>query len=328
MRRAVVGALMIGALTGCDNVEWGGSSFEWRPPPPKEVEEPEATEVVEEALPPLPESPVLFLAHRAANDSWFVTPIGEIGANALSPLSTDDELPGFTARYVEERLVEGREFTLFEGKTRLGRFIAASETRPDSTHCLARPSVSGIVEVLPDAANRDLFLALPSDEAGFLTREPLRSLQPDRGQSIASWRMVEEVLNQRRYRWPPDIADARAALAAVPNSGDGPAVILSTYMYRDGIRVGPAPGPAYSLFIIGENPGSGYRPTFHLYRKVEDGGKGAPRLLTRGDWDGDGHEELLLEVFGTNSRWLAALDKDTDAGTWQVAYQDACGQPS
>jgi len=314
---------MIGALTACDNVEWGGSSFEWRPPPPKEVVEPVAAEVEEEALPPLPEGPVLFLAHRGADDIWSVSPIGELGTDALAPLSNDQDVPGFTARYVRERLVEGREFTLFEGQTRLGRFISGSSVAPDSTHCQARPSVSGLVEVLPEVSDRTVFLALPSDQADFLTRAPVRAMQPDRGHSITSYRLVEQLLNERRYRWPPDVAAARASLMTIPNSGEGAPLILSTYLYRDGLGIGPAPENAYSLFMIGENDGNGYRSTFDLYRNVQSDGKGAPRLLSRGDWDGDGQQELLLDVFGADSRWLAALDRT--ASGWQLVYQDACG---
>jgi hypothetical protein len=41
------------------------------------------------------------------------------------------------------------------------------------------------------------------------------------------------------------------------------------------------------------------------------------------DWDGDGEEEILLEVFGADARWWAALDREN--GAWSIAFQDPCG---
>ena len=91
------------------------------------------------------------------------------------------------------------------------------------------------------------------------------------------------------------------------------------------MEIGPAPGEAYSLLIIGEPRGNRFERTFTWYRRVEEEGKGAPRLFSKMDWDGDGEEELLLEVFGECSRWWAALDKEN--GSWTLAFQDPCGTP-
>ena len=40
-----------------------------------------------------------------------------------------------------------------------------------------------------------------------------------------------------------------------------------------------------------------------------------------GDIDGDGLDEILLEVMGSESRWFAAIDRGPDG--WQTAYQDS-----
>lgn len=317
---------MIGGLAGCDNVAWGGAEFEWRPPPPKEVVEPEVTEAPEEVTVPLPEQPVVFLVRRAGG-TWQAEPIGEVAGDALTPLPTEASTPGFTARYVRERLVEGREFTLFQGSTRVGRFIAGSDVRPDSLYCQPRPSVAGIVELIPEVAGRSTFLALPSEHASHLGRGSLPQDEVTRGLGITSYRLVEDLLNARNYRWPPDIASARADVQAFTTSRSEQPLVASTYLYRDAISVGPAPENAYSLFFIGENQGSGYGTTFVWYRPVDSETKGVPRFLTWGDWDGDGQDELLLDVFGSSGRWLAALDRGAQAREWQVAFQDLCGQP-
>lgn len=326
VRPGLAGALMIGALAGCDNVAWGGADFEWRPPPPKEVVEPEISEEPEEVLPPLPEGPVLFLVQRA-DAEWRAEPLGEIGADTLMPMATDALYPGFTARYVRERLGEGREFVLFQGSSRLGRFVAGAQVQPDSTYCQPRPSVSGFVELVPEAVGLTSFLALPAEQAGHLGRGLPVDLEMTRGQGITSYRLAEQLFNERRYRWPPDIAAARASVRVFPTAHSAQPLIASTYLYRDGLGVGAAPEAAYSMFFIAEDRGSEYAPTYVWYRNVEESGKGAPRLQTWGDWDADGQEELLLDVFGAESRWLAALDRPGGATQWHLSFQDACGQP-
>jgi hypothetical protein len=89
--------------------------------------------------------------------------------------------------------------------------------------------------------------------------------------------------------------------------------------------VGPAPDESYSLLILGESLGTRFDRAFTWYRRVGDEGKGSPRFFSRMDWDGDGEEELLLEVFGADARWWAALDRED--GSWTLAFQDPCGAP-
>ena len=62
------------------------------------------------------------------------------------------------------------------------------------------------------------------------------------------------------------------------------------------------------------------------YRAVDTDGKGAPRYFDHLDWNGDGTEEILLDVLGSNRRWFAGLGR-TD-GSWIRTFQDACGSGS
>ena len=91
------------------------------------------------------------------------------------------------------------------------------------------------------------------------------------------------------------------------------------------MEIGPAPDDSYSLLVVGEPTSRQYNRTFTWYRRVGDEGKGAPRLFSWMDWDQDGDAEILLEVFGADSKWWVALEREN--GNWTVAFQDPCGTP-
>jgi hypothetical protein len=98
--------------------------------------------------------------------------------------------------------------------------------------------------------------------------------------------------------------------------------IAATFMYRDQLGVSAASADAYSLFLIGRPSEEGYEPVYIWHRPVGVEGKGAPRYFDHLDWDGDGNEEVLLEVFGSERRWFAALAERS--GSWVRTSEDSC----
>ena len=72
--------------------------------------------------------------------------------------------------------------------------------------------------------------------------------------------------------------------------------------------------------------GSGYQTTYVDYRVWSQDGKGAARYFDRLDVDGDGTPELILEVVGDSSVWIATLKRE-DVG-WTESYRDSCGLPA
>ena len=74
---------------------------------------------------------------------------------------------------------------------------------------------------------------------------------------------------------------------------------------------------------MGEQAGEEYREAYTWYREVDTEGKGAPRYFDHLDWDGDGTDEILLDVLGSNRRWFAALSYRD--GAWARTFQDSCG---
>jgi hypothetical protein len=80
---------------------------------------------------------------------------------------------------------------------------------------------------------------------------------------------------------------------------------------------------AYALFTLGERAGEVQREAFVWYRSVDSEGKGAPRYHDHLDWDGDGADEILLDVLGANRRWFAGLGRRNRA--WVRTFEDECG---
>ena len=61
------------------------------------------------------------------------------------------------------------------------------------------------------------------------------------------------------------------------------------------------------------------------YRLVSRDGKGVARYFDHLDVDGDGSDEVVLEVMGEDSMWLSTLTRR--GGAWVKAYRDPCGLP-
>ena len=55
-------------------------------------------------------------------------------------------------------------------------------------------------------------------------------------------------------------------------------------------------------------------------------GKGAARYFDHLDIDGDGSDEVVLEVMGERSMWLSTLSRR--GGVWVEEYRDPCGLAS
>jgi hypothetical protein len=144
-------------------------------------------------------------------------------------------------------------------------------------------------------------------------------------QRVASLNLGAEAVPRVGAAWPPSLLETRQDLQILELRAGTPPAVLATFVYRDQLRIGPAPEDAYALMILGEARGSGFELAYTWYRPVATEGKGVPRLFSRMDWDGDGQAEILLEVLGTDARWFAALDRGPEG--WETIYQDPCGTP-
>ena len=117
-----------------------------------------------------------------------------------------------------------------------------------------------------------------------------------------------------------DIRIFRARPGATPT-------VVATFVYADDLAVGPAPREAYSIFLAADDhDGLGYSRTYVDYRLGSRDGKGAARYFDHLDIDGDGTDEIVLEVMGERSMWLSTLSRQ--GADWVEDYRDPCGLAS
>jgi hypothetical protein len=310
--------------SGCDNVAWGG--IDVRLDAPGKDLTVSAVAASAEAAAASTEvevvelGPLLLLGSRSGDDAGLI-PVGHIVDGELLSLADD----AATRTALADKVAPGRSFTLFSEGTRVGTFFATGAERLES-YCGERPRVTGLLELTPDAADVQRFLAL---DAGYLevAHEPYRPLAHNRAQRVSSLDMMVEIIPQVGATWPPGpVLDIRRDIQVFQLEEGAPPAIVVTFVYQDRLRVGPAPDDAYSVFVLGLDSGSGYRPAFVSYRPFGEAGKGAPRYFDQIDWDRDGEDELVLEVLGSEQAWISVLDRED--GVWREAYHDPCGLPT
>lgn len=315
------------ALSGCDNVAWGGIQVEVKEPPPPPGGSP--AEVAEDSTRPapasLPTEPILYLARRT-DEGATILPVARLLGDTLGPLPAAISEQDFARRFDQERMAPGTEFVLFSQGGRVGTLeIRPHETSLDSTLCEPRPRASGVVELVPSAASARTFVALTRGAGEGFRRGTYTPHQSTYDQRVASINLASALIPRVGAAWPPSLVDARRDIQIFDFQGSSEPAIAATFLQEDRLATGRASGSAYSLFFIASYQAGAYRPDYVLYRDYARDGKGAPRYLTHFDWNADGRDEVLLEVFGETRRWLAAAG--TRNGSWETVYQDSCGRP-
>jgi len=321
--------LIVGIVTtafGCDNVSWGGMDIRLEGPPGDTLA---AAAGEAGSQPPagpqrIEYGPLLYAVSREG-DSASVVPVAELVDGRLRPLPEGEAAIQLATQVLEERLLPGEELILFHAGQRTGTLILSDPIGNTTDHCSMRAQARGRLELMPSASEAQRFLALEGPLGQEWPYGLFQTRTEERSHRNAAQNLAGEALNQLRAQWPGRLQEIRQDLQVFQLPESQAPSVVATFLFQDQMEIGPAPAEAYSLLILGEPRGNRFVRTLTWYRRVEEEGKGAPRLFSKMDWDGDGEEELLLEVFGENSRWWAALDKEN--GSWTLAFQDPCGTP-
>lgn len=317
-------AVILTAATGCDNVVWGGSDVQLLPPPSRAEPVTGEVQVSEDAPAPRPEGPVLLAGLRDGPRAT-LTVVGEILGSSLEELPLPESSPE-AAQRLKELLSPGSDWVLFSEGARVGR-MTADESGIDPSFCGARATVSGVVELVPSAANAERLLALPADVARDRPYDEFTTYVHDYDQRVASLNLAGEALPRVGAVWPAGgMLQARSEIKAFQLADETSPFVAATFLYQDQLAT-TAPGQgAYSLFLMAAPGAGGFETAYLWYRAVATEGKGAPRFFDHLDWDGDGTAEVLLDVFGVDRRWYAALARRD--GSWVRTFQSACGTGS
>jgi hypothetical protein len=310
---------------GCDNVSWGGIQVGLERAPPDSASPSADTTSRPASFPSeLEIGSILFAAVRDG-DTAFAFAVGSREADGFTVPPLGEEGDRWTDEILSDRLHPGTRLTLFEQGVRVGTFTVAERGATDAEFCRPRPTVHGRIELVPSAADAQHFLAMEAERGDLVQPRPYSPLQSRYAQRAATIDMAAAIIPQVGAQWPPSLVDIRRDLQVFQLQGrEGPAV-MATFLFRDGLAVGSAPADAYSLLVLGEPSDGTYETTYLSYRLVETAGKGAPRYFSHLDWDQDGEDEILLQVFGEDTSWWAGLDREGEV--WELAFRDACGVP-
>ncbi len=330
VRQALRGLLALVILlvpSGCDNVAWGGVDVNLRPPPPVVAAAAQDStgadlDMAAPEMPPLPVGPVLFMGSRSGS-RVSLRPIAEISGDSLIPFVSEDVAPGYAEYYARSRMGKGTAFTLFAKGTRVGT-VRADTLFFEAGFCSASPVLEGTAELIAGAGSAARFIALPEDATRAVGYGQYRNPDHTYEQRVASINLATAVIARAGAVWPESVLETRVDIQGVPLDGDTDGAVAATFLYRDALSVGPATATsAYSIFVLGQGGPVDYTSAFTWYRRASVEGKGAPRLWEQADWDGDGEAEILLQVFGEDARWAAALDRRN--GTWTPIFEEHCG---
>jgi hypothetical protein len=321
--RIAAALLIVLAVSACDNVEWGGVEVALQPPPEKidTTAVADSTVTEEPDGPVLPDGPAVFMGERLEGNRVRIRPVAEIGQDTLMTLPRDVDMPGSTELFARERMARGTAFTLFAEGSRVGTVrIDSLATQPGL--CSPVPVGFGTLEMVPDANEATRFIAVSSSVAGDRPYTPFVAPDHTLDQRTAAVELVTEAIRELDATWPGAVLDMRADFQALPMDGDPEGAFAGTFLYQDALRIGESlTEAAYDLFILGVRNGSRYRAGYVDYRPVTRG-KAAQRFFESADWDGDGEVEILVELFGTQARWMMALDRRE--GTWYRAFEESC----
>jgi len=265
----------------------------------------------------------LLYAGTLEGDSATITPVAEVVDGQLQPLPPGELGDRYAQQILRDQLAPSRKLILFQQSARIGTLTVATSRGIDEEYCTPRPTVVGRVELRPSAQGMTRVLATDETFGQSWTFDPVRTPVLNRTLENAAQNLAGEALNQLRAPWPGALQNIRQDLQVLNLDRNPEPSVVATFLFRDTLGVGPTSDDAYSLLVLGEPAGSRFRRTFTWYRPAETDAKGAPRFFGSMDWDRDGEDEILLEVFGSATRWWAGLERTGES--WEATFQDPCG---
>ena len=331
MKRAIqhgrsVGALILIALSGCDNVSWGGADIAVVPPPPQ-AQAPTLTPTEEDpTVERLPAGPVLYYVVRTATGGT-MTPVAEISGDSLRAIRATQDPTAFAGRFISELMRQGSEFVLFRAGVRVGTLVVESAASPQDGGACALPQAAGSLELSADGLGAREFLALSKLNAPDAPRRAEQPLVPSRNMQVVAPIIAERLMRRRRASLPANWQRATAQLLPFPVvTAAGPGY-ATTFLVGD--TLGPGlDAEGYSIFYVGIPSEASYDTAYVDYRPYPETGKAAPRVIDFLDWDRDDRVELLLQVYGVTDAWFEAVGPDED-DEWSRIFADSCrGTPS
>jgi hypothetical protein len=321
-KSALLVALIVSTVAGCDNVSWGGADVAIVPPPPKagggNLSKEEAA-----AMDDLPQGPVLYYVARSTAGAVMI-PIAEISGDSLRSLQTKGDAHVYASRFVASNMRQGQEFALFSHGARVGTYVVQSAQVPDQPGCPIQPQALGALELSSGGDSIREFLAVSKPQAPQITKRGTESTEATGSMRFVAPILAERALRKRGAQLPGNWQSALKQITPFPAAGRSGPGFAATFLVGDTLGSG-GDNEGYALFMITLPSASqtGYDTTFVDFRDYPRTGKQAARVVDYLDWTRDDQVELLLRVFGVSDSWFEVVAKGTD-GKWRTTLHGRC----
>lgn len=310
--------LIVTALTGCDNVQWGGADVQIVPPPPAIDERTVAPDVQAFAELGMPTGPVLFHLVRNGLNARLI-PVAEITGDSLRTLRRPADVAPATyeQRFQQTVFPVGSQFIVYRRGAQVGTFTAQGTGAV--TRC-GVPTATGNLTTVAAAADAPEFLAFrrglePQTKGEYAPPQVTGSIRTYA--SILAEKLVLQNGLPRPRSWPGAQRDLQA-IEIVPG---GNPEMAATYLVGDSLAVGPADPQGYSVFYIADyETRRGYTPIFTDVHNYARTGKAAPKLVDYLNWNATGGMDVLIQVFGKDQSWYESVSHLAN-GKWEKTWE-------
>jgi hypothetical protein len=313
-------ALMLIALSACDNVRWGGADVTIVSPPPRTAAGVSAV-TDEEAGVRMPTGAVLYYVRRG-EDATTMRPVAEIDGDTLLAILPGADPETFGNRFIADHLRQGAEFVLFANGVRVGTFVVQGAEMPQFAVCPRVPQAVGLLELAQGTEEVVEMLALARNQAPQVARRLGTPTQPTRSMQVIGPILAERIMRARRAPLPGNWQRAMQQLRPFPVGAAGEMGFAATFLVGD--ELGPGGNDeGHSTFFIGAPRQTTFDTVFVDFTVYQQAGKRAPRVIDFLDWSRSGQVELLLEVYSVDQSWFEAVGRD-QAGRWRRIFDGRC----
>lgn len=317
-RAGVAALLILTAIPGCDNVDFGNVDVQVVPPPPPGGARQIAPDAQTYADLGLPSGTVVFHVVKGAGGTQ-VIPVAEVSGDSLRTLRRPAGVApeAYETRFRQAVLEPGAQLALFRRGASVGTLTLTGNGQP--TAC-GIPTAVGNATTVAAAADVGEFLAFrkglePEVRGEYAPPQVNGSIRTFA--SIVAERLVLQNGLPRPRSWP----GAQRDMQAIEVVQGGNPEMAATYLVGDRLAVGPAEPQGYSVFYIaGYETRSGYTPFYQEVRDYRRTGKAAPRLVDYLNWNGSGGADILVQVYGPAEAWYEAVSQD-QGGRWRKVWE-------
>lgn len=238
------------------------------------------------------------------------------GRRYVEPPVTDEtpggkSVKGQSQRFIDTYFRAGREYRLLFGGGEQGSLRVEKYVEPG---CVGL----GAQATLQTSARLGGEVQAIATNSATLGQQPASRRAPDEGERAEALRLARAAYQSRRVPAALIKKMETVNLTATDLNRDGRPELIGSFTIKD--KDGQ---PTYSLFMIYEPAGSGFRPALTWYQKGTEESYAVRHLVDQLDLDGDGVAEVIAEGLYYESNDYIIYKKQP--GGWRQIYQGGGG---